>query len=166
MTSKIEKLPCGKPTPRVKSPDSKTLRKIKEHLREFLEKEGLKQSDQRWIIAEMILVSPRHLSAQEIVKMVQESHPKIGVATVYRNLKILSEAKIIRESLLDSQGTTVYEAFEEDHHDHVVCIDCGQIFEFHNERLENLQNQILEGLEFRQVSHRHVLYGKCQFKKK
>ncbi len=167
---KADALPCGRPAAAANAspkPEkfSEKLKEWQEQLRTFLAKEGLKYSEQRWKIAELILSTGGHLDAQALVERVKQLHPDIGAATVYRNLKVLCDANILKESLTDSQGRVIYEIFDDDHHDHIVCMDCGEIFEFHNEKIEALQNSIICDMSFTQVKHRHVIYVKCDYRK-
>lgn len=134
-------------------------------LRDYLGSQNLKYSEQRWKIAEIILASGRHLDAQGLVEQVKVRHPDIGAATVYRSIKVLCDARILKESLVDPQGRVIYELYEDDHHDHIVCTDCGEIFEFHNDKIESLQNSIIKDMNFSQVRHRHVMYVKCNLLK-
>ena len=162
-----KKLPCGRPFPEDlgKAPNEIKGEKVWiGQLEKYLVKEGLKNSDQRLKIAELILTEKEHFSAQEIVNKVRGKFPDIGAATVYRNIKTLCDAKILRESLSDAEGRTVYERFEEAHHDHIVCLDCGEIFEFNDEKIEELQDVLCEKLKFQPLRHRHVIFGNCQFK--
>jgi Fur family transcriptional regulator, ferric uptake regulator len=161
----MEKLPCGRPIDHRNRVTKKEMDLLHERLKEFLLHNGLKYSEARWAVAEVALGSGAHLNAQELVSVVNQSHPSIGAATVYRSLKTLTDAKILRECLVSSRGGAVYESYEDEHHDHVVCADCGHILEFHEEKIESLQNQVLEKMKFKPLSHRHVLYAKCDFKK-
>ncbi|MGE0617001.1 MAG: Fur family transcriptional regulator [Bacteriovoracia bacterium] len=133
-------------------------------LKAYLAEHGLKYSEQRWKIAQLILAADRHLSSHEIVAIVKRKHPAIGAATVYRNIKLLIEAKILKETLVNEQGRSVLEPFDEEHHDHIVCMDCQHVFEFHSEKIETLQNDLTQGMRFKPQWHRHVIYGRCQFK--
>lgn len=141
-----------------------TLEVLRKRLHDYVQKNNLRESEQRWLIGEIILKSEKHLTAQEVAKLVQRKYPKIGVATVYRNLKVLVEAQILKESLISPTGTALYEPYEKEHHDHVVCVDCGHIFEFQNVKIEKLQEQVLEKIDFQHVRHRHVLYAKCGYR--
>lgn len=132
-----------------------------DQLRAYLEKEGLKYSDQRWKIAKFILTSTGHFNAQDIVREVVKAYPGIGAATVYRNIKVLCDAQILRETLVDAGGRVIYEPYDEGHHDHIVCLDCGEIFEFHDPKIEAQQEAVTEALGFTEVRHRHVLFARC-----
>lgn len=165
---------CGRPAPASGHPvygsdhedSNKPGADWREKLKTYLEKEGLRSSEQRDQIAALILSLGVHLSAQEIVDRVRKTHPGIGAATVYRNIKVLCDALILKESLNDAEGRTVYEPYDEDHHDHIVCLDCGQIFEFHEEGIEKLQDRVTQQLQFEPVRHRHVIYAHCTYNKK
>lgn len=158
-------LPCGRMAPASeRGGGERKLDRWHDQLRAYLEKAKLKYSDQRWKIARQILNSSGHFSAQEIVREVLKAYPGIGAATVYRNIKVLCDAQILRETLVDEGGRVVYESYDDAHHDHIVCLDCGEIFEFHDAKLEALQQKVAEGLQFTQVRHRHVLFAQCDLK--
>ncbi len=134
-------------------------------LKTYLVSEGLKYTDQRWKIAELILSTGGHLDAQALVDQVRKRYSGIGAATVYRTIKVLCDAAILKESLTDSTGRAFYELFDDRHHDHVICRDCGEIFEFHDQKIESLQSAVIEKMGFEEVGHRHVIYAHCTFKK-
>jgi Fur family ferric uptake transcriptional regulator len=158
-------LPCGRPKPERQSLRSAAqLLKWQKQLREFLISRDLKYTEQRWNIAELILSTGGHLDAQDLVDRVHEVHSGIGAATVYRTLKVLCDALILRESLTGENGKVYYELYDEEHHDHIFCLDCNQIFEFHDEKIENLQEAVLKKMDFKELRHRHVVYAKCTFK--
>lgn len=166
MAKRNRTLPCGRPAV---DPAGATQPKLEEwhrQLRDYLAAEGLKYSEQRWKIAELILSTGGHVDSQAVVDRVKQKHPDIGAATVYRNLKVLCDAKILKESLNDASGRVIYELFEDEHHDHIICTDCGEIFEFHNDKIESLQNSVVKAMSFHEVRHRHVIYAKCEFGKR
>ena len=158
----LKRLPCGRTLP----PEQVRPRagQWKAQLEAYVTSQGLRRSDQRWKIAEAILAVAEHLSAQEIVALIQKRHPGIGAATVYRNIKVLCDASILKESLNDAHGRVVYEIFDKAHHDHIVCLDCGEIFEFHDREIESLQEKIIRKQSFEEVRHRHVVYANCSLK--
>jgi Fur family ferric uptake transcriptional regulator len=88
----------------------------------------------------------------------------VGEATVYRTIRLLCDAGILQETLHSSEGRPVFELAEQDHHDHIVCGDCGEVFEFQSDALERLQSQIAKRLQFGISAHRHVLVGRCEWK--
>ena len=159
-----KKLKCGRPLPKE---DTKGQRAQpvdwKGILREYGEAKGLRQSDQRTQIAEVVMAIQGHFNAQDIVRKIQGRNVTIGAATVYRTLALLRDAALLKETLVDDEGSTIYEVSDGDHHDHIVCLDCGQIMEFHDERIEELQRAVLSKLKFGEIRHRHVVYARCQY---
>lgn len=132
----------------------------------YLKKKKLRSTSQREKVAEMIFEKKSHFEVQTLIKEVQSRHPEIGPATVYRSVKTLCDAGLLHESLQSHAGVTLYEAHEEEHHDHLVCLDCGEIFEFHDESLEDAQSKAIKKMGFTQARHRHVIYAKCSLLQK
>jgi Fur family ferric uptake transcriptional regulator len=164
-------LPCGRPAPENDHGSPKDASgqiappaDWKTRLDAFLEEQELRSSDQRWKIAEIVLSQPGHHSAQELIQIVRKKFPEIGPATVYRNLKVLCDAGLLQEWFVDDLKVAVYEiaTFGDDHHDHLVCLDCGAIFEFHEERIESIQREVAKSFDFKEAGHRHIVYAHCQ----
>jgi len=160
-------LPCGRPIPNAPPPHAaKKLDQRKFKLKSHLSSEKLKYTDQRWAIAKVILKSGGHLDAQEIVSIVKKSQPSIGAATVYRNIKVLCDAGLLELTHQTIDGRDVYELPDEDHHDHILCVDCGEVFEFNNSKIESLQVKVAKENSFKLTDHRHVIHASCDFLKK
>ncbi len=132
---------------------------------EYLKSEGHRATGPRDKVAEVAFQQPSHFEIRTLVEEVQRRFPEISPATVYRSVKTLCDAGLLHETLQNHTGVTLYEVHEDGHHDHVVCIDCGEIFEFHDEGLENAQNKAVKSLSFDAESHKHVIYAHCTFKK-
>lgn len=161
-TSRIKQgTKCGRTLPVSSSSSEPELEESQKRLKDYFSAQGLKFTEQRWKIAKQILSGGGHLSAQELVEQVRKSNPGIGAATVYRTIKVLCEASVLKESLSDASGTIYYEAFYEKHHDHIVCLDCGQILEFHDEAIESRQRTVAQKLDFEEEGHRHVIFARC-----
>jgi len=129
--------------------------------REFAAARGLKSTRQRDIILDSFLSSDRHVSIEELYLKLRAEHPGIGYATVYRTLKLFAESGIARE-IHFGDGQTRYEHVAEgEHHDHLVCIRCGRIQEFEDERIEQLQAEVASRHGFRIEMHKLELYGLC-----
>jgi len=136
-------------------------RNASKQLAEYLADHGLKSTSQRDIILQIFVDAGRHLSAEELYARVKKTHPGIGFATVYRTLKLLTEAGLAEE-LRFEDGFTRYEYKASDgHHDHLICTKCGQIIEFENERIEELQQDVARKNRFQVQSHKLELYGLC-----
>lgn len=134
---------------------------IKQKFRDYLAKQGLKSTRQREIILDAFLSSPSHLSIEELYLKLRRQHPNIGYATVYRTLKLFAECGIAEERHF-GDGQTRYESCgAEEHHDHLICTECGAIIEFEDSRIEKLQEEVAREHGFTIASHRLELYGLC-----
>lgn len=131
--------------------------RFKEHLRG----QRLKSTAQRDTIARVFLETQRHISVEELYQEVKRRNPRIGYATVYRTLKLLTECGIAAERHF-RDGEARYESAEKRHHDHLICEACGKIVEFEERRIEALQEGVAKRLGFRSTGHKMELYGVCR----
>jgi Fur family ferric uptake transcriptional regulator len=136
-----------------------------EHLRSMLQaymvKKGLRSTDQRRLIIETFFRADNHVSIEELLARVRSKDPRVGYATVYRTLKLLAECGVANERRF-GDGLTRYElADDATHHDHLICLECGDITEFEEPRIEELQERIARKYGFSLRSHKHELYGVC-----
>ena len=126
----------------------------------YLAQHRLKRSEQREVILDTFLRSQRHLSVDDLLQLVQKRRAEIGRTTVYRTLKLLQAAGLAQELVL--QGQTRFEReYKRRHHDHFICNSCGEIFEFSNDEIERIQDEIAAGIGFVIQGHRHHIYGLC-----
>ncbi len=131
----------------------------KNALARFLEQKGLKHTRQRDAILDVFLEAAGHTTSEQIYQRVREEHPSIGYTTVYRTMKLLVEAGLAEERHFDD-GVIRYE-LEHEHHDHLVCLQCGAIIEFECQMIEQTQEEVASRYDFRVLRHRHELYGHC-----
>ncbi|RME05706.1 MAG: transcriptional repressor [Deltaproteobacteria bacterium] len=127
---------------------------------DYLARKGLKSTAQREVILDTFLRSKGHIPIEELLRRVRRKHSNIGYTTVYRTLKLMLECGIAKERNF-SGTSTVYETTDESHHDHIICLQCGKIVEFEDERIEALQEEIAARHGFRLFRHKHELYGYC-----
>jgi len=126
-----------------------------------LRRAGLKVTAPRVKILEILAHAPaHHLSAEDIYKKLLESNEDIGLATVYRVLTQFEAAGLVTRHHFEG-GTAVFEMNRGDHHDHVVCVDCGKVEEFTDESIERLQRAAAERLGFTLADHALILYAHC-----
>ena len=119
---------------------------------------GLRLTDQRKIIAKVMSESKDHPDVDELHRRVSKLDAKISIATVYRTVKLFDEAGIIAKH--DFKGNKArYEQATQEHHDHLIDINTGEITEFVNEDIEKLQKKVAEKLGYKLVDHRLELYG-------
>ena len=121
-------------------------------------KQGVRLTDQRKLIAKVMSESDDHPDVDELHKRVNKYDTKISIATVYRTVKLFEEAGIVAKH--DFKGTKArYEQTTQEHHDHLIDINTGEITEFVNEDIEELQKKVAEKLGYKLVDHRLELYG-------
>ena len=121
-------------------------------------KQGVRLTDQRKLIAKVMSESDDHPDVDELHKRVSKYDTKISIATVYRTVKLFEEAGIVAKH--DFKGTKArYEQTTQEHHDHLIDINTGEITEFVNEDIEELQKKVAEKLGYKLVDHRLELYG-------
>ena len=119
---------------------------------------GVKLTDQRKIIAKIMSESNDHPDVDELYNRVSKIDSKISIATVYRTVKLFEESGIVAKH--DFKGNkSRYEQAPEEHHDHLIDINTGEIIEFVNEDIEKLQKEVAEKLGYKLVDHRLELYG-------
>ena len=131
---------------------------------------GVKLTDQRKINAKVMSESKKtygesdHPDVDELYKRVSKVDPKISIATVYRTVKLFEEYGALEKHDF-KDGRSRYESISNHHHDHLIDIDTGDVHEFTNEKIEEIQKKIAKELGFNLIDHRLELYGK-QIKKK
>lgn len=129
---------------------------------EFIQMRGLKTTRQRSSIVRVFFRLRGHISVEELLREVKKVNPKIGYATVYRTLHLLVESALVEERRF-GDGLARYEGRSEiEHHDHMICTECGHIFEFYSPHLEALQEKLAEEHHFEIYRHRLELYGVCK----
>ena len=126
-----------------------------------LKNTGLKATSPRLkILAYFHAGKQRHMSAEDIYRLVVQERADIGLATIYRVLTQFEQAGLLRRSQFDS-GKAVFELNEGDHHDHLVCLDCGRVEEFFDAQIESLQNEVAAAKGFQIADHALSLYAHC-----
>ncbi|MCX7918787.1 MAG: transcriptional repressor [bacterium] len=122
----------------------------------------LKKTKQREIILNAFLKREQHITAEELYLQLKPKHPSIGYSTVYRTLKLLTDAGLARE-ISFSDGITRFEHhYAHPHHDHLICLSCGKSVEFVNSDIESLQELIVREHEFQAENHKLEIYGYCK----
>jgi Fur family ferric uptake transcriptional regulator len=126
-----------------------------------LRKAGLKVTLPRMKILEILANNePRHMSAEDVYKVLLEGNEEIGLATVYRVLTQFETAGLVARHHFEG-GHSVFEMNEGKHHDHIVCNQCGKVVEFLDETIERCQHQVAEKAGFDIHDHSLIIYGNC-----
>ena len=121
-------------------------------------KKGVKLTDQRKVIAKVMSESDDHPNVDELYKRVTQVDAKISIATVYRTVKLFEESGILTKHDFKG-GKARYEELSEHHHDHLIDIKSGEIIEFVDEEIEELQKKVAEKYGYNLVDHKLELYG-------
>jgi Fur family ferric uptake transcriptional regulator len=151
-------------TKKSKAVDEKLIQEKEAAFAQFIQDQGLKTTRQRNTIVSVFFRLRGHISVEELLVEVKKVNPRIGYATVYRTLHLLVESGLVEERRF-GDGLARYEGHSDvEHHDHMICLECGQISEFFNPRLEALQEQLAEENNFQIYRHRLELYGACKDK--
>ena len=125
-----------------------------------LRKAGLKVTHPRIIILQILeSADQRHLSADDIYHLLHERGEDVGIATVYRVLTQFENAGLVLRHSFDN-GPALYEINQGDHHDHMVCVESGGVFEFRNDKIESIQKKIAADRGYEIIGHSLVLYVK------
>ena len=119
---------------------------------------GLRITEQRRVIARVLGEAEDHPDDETLHERAVAVDPKISIATVYRTVRLFEEAGILERHEF-GDGRSRYEAASEDHHDHLIDVETGEVIEFVDDELEMLQRRIAEKLGYRLVDHRMELYG-------
>ena len=129
-------------------------------VKKLCKEKGLRMTEQRNIIADVItkMSVMGHPDVNEIFLKANEMDKNISIATVFRTVKLFEEYGAIEKHEF-KDGRSRYEAIEEHHHDHLIDIESGDIHEFTNEEIENIQRKVAESLGYKLVDHRLELYG-------
>ncbi len=126
-----------------------------------LKNTGLKATLPRLKILEIFQKGdPRHMTAEDVFRVLLLERSDIGLATVYRVLMQFEQAGILTRSNFES-GKAVYELNEGQHHDHLVCLDCGKVEEFFDAEIERRQHAIAKAKGFALADHALSLYAHC-----
>ena len=129
---------------------------------DFVKNRGLKHSDQRKEILLTFLKTEKHLTADELFRLVKKKHASIGIATVYRTLKLICESGLGREFRPDD-GIARYEhLYGHGRHDQLICNNCGNLLEVVSPEIEKLQEKLASAHGFHISSHKLEIYGTCK----
>ncbi|MBT3737489.1 MAG: transcriptional repressor [Candidatus Marinimicrobia bacterium] len=134
-------------------------------LKKALKKEGLRYTQQRQLIWDELCSSEEHRDAEEIYLSLRKEGVNASRATVYRTIDVLVKNKLVRKLDLGDGKARYENKIDSTHHDHLICVKCGKIEEFMNDKIEAIQDDIVKSLGFKMIRHIHqlfVLCDKCQ----
>jgi Fur family ferric uptake transcriptional regulator len=157
----IEREQAGRRSARGGQGSARRAGRSAEALGDYIARRGLKHSRQREQIAQIFFGLQGHVSVDELLVRARREDPRVSLATVYRTMKLLAESGLAAVRQF-GDGQTRYElAAGRAHHDHLICVDCGEIVEFSNQQIEALQAEVARRHGFEVERHRLELYGRC-----
>ena len=131
-----------------------------ELLVEALKKEGLRFTEQRKSIWDEITSSDDHREAEDIFLALRKKNINVSRATVYRTIDVLVKNNLVRKLDIGDAPSKYENKIDSHHHDHMICLDTGDIIEFYSEELENLQDEIAKKHGYKVIRHVHQLFVK------
>ena len=131
-------------------------------LEEYISVNNLKITKQRRTVLKIFLESKDHVSVEELYNTVLKTEPKIGLATVYRTLALLTKSGLALEMDFGDGQKRYESSYMSVHHDHMVCTECGKILEFNHPLIEKYQEEVAKQKNFKITSHKLDLFGLCE----
>ena len=135
---------------------------VLDNFKRLIKSNGLKYTKQRELILETIYSNSGHFTPEDIYYLIKQNYPdiKVGIATIYRTLTLLESGGIVTSISFGAQGKR-YEFGLGEHHDHLVCLECGEIEEFIDEIIEKQQELIAKKHNFKMTGHTMKIVGIC-----
>lgn len=133
-----------------------------EQFERYLKKKRLNLTSQRKEVFEVFLSSGRHLTVEELYNLAREKNPGIGQATVFRTLKLLADADLAKKIVLGDNRTRFEVKYGVEHHDHLVCLECGKLIEAVDPDIEHLQKKLCRKFGFTPHKHNLEIFGYCR----
>jgi len=130
--------------------------------RQYLKDRGMLYSEQREQILDIFLKTEKHPTIGDLYKLVRKKNPKIGLATVYRAMRVICDADLARETDFGDGVRRFEHKYQHQHHDHLVCLKCGKISEVMSPEIEKLQERLAKKYSFTPLRHRMQIFGICR----
>jgi Fur family transcriptional regulator, ferric uptake regulator len=133
----------------------------RELFEEFLQCRSLRLTRPRRLIFDEVFRIHGHVDAEEIATNLRAPAKRVSRASVYRTLDLLAQAGLVKPVTLGGKQRFYEHVHTGEHHDHLVCIECGKIFEFYSEEIEKLQSKTCSANSFEPIQHMMTIYGRC-----
>ena len=134
----------------------------KDIFREHLRNNGMLFSRQREQFLDIFLKTEKHLTINDLYDLARKKNPQIGLATVYRTIKVICDAGLARETDFGGSIRRFEHKYKHQHHDHLICLKCGKIIEVMSPAIEKLQENLAKKHRFKAVRHRMEIFGICR----
>lgn len=130
-------------------------------LDEHIQAAGLRRTAQRDLILDIFLSTEDHLTSEALYGLVRKRDETVGLTTVYRTLKLLTDAGLAREVRFGDNKTYYEHHYNHEHHDHMICTECGKVIEFFSPEIESLQDEMAGKFGFKPTHHSLRMWGLC-----
>lgn len=127
----------------------------------YLEKKGLKYTRERRCIHEKVNSLSSHFDVDKLYEVLKKEDENIARGTVYRTIPLLLESGVIQTSVGKGKGEFFERSSCKGHHDHIICVSCGKVIEYHNEAIEELQTEVCKKYNVELLFHDHKLFVRC-----
>ena len=138
------------------------MKSVKTMFRQYLKNNGMLNSKQREQILDVFLKAENHPTIGDLYELVRKKNPKIGLATVYRAMRVICDAGLARESDFGNGLRCFEHKYQHQHHDHLVCLKCGRIIEVMSPQIEKLQEKLAAEHNFTPLRHTMQIFGTCR----
>ena len=129
---------------------------------QYIRNNGMLHSSQREQILDIFLKTERHPTINDLYDLVRKKNPKIGLATVYRTMRVICDTGLARETDFGDGLRRFEHKHKHQHHDHLICLKCGRIIEVMSPEIEKLQENLAKKHRFKAVRHRMEIFGICR----
>ncbi len=130
--------------------------------KEYLKSKGLKYTTERRRILDAVFSIGGHFDVDYLYDKLKKWKTRISRATIYRSIPLLIESGMIKEALRSQEQVRYEHVFGHEHHDHMVCLNCGRVIEFKDDRIKRLQGEVCRRYGFKSVDHRLSIRGYCK----
>jgi len=137
------------------------MKSAKTVFKQYLKNKGMLHSKQREQILDVFLKTEKHLTVDDLYELVKKKNPRIGLATVYRAMRVICDADLAREVDFGDGVRRFEHKYRHQHHDHLVCLKCGRVIEVMSPEIEKLQERLAKKHKFTPVRHRMKIFGTC-----
>lgn len=138
------------------------MKSAKEIFKQYLKDKGIRHSEQRECILDIFLKVERHLTIAKLYELVRREHRNIGYSTVYRTMKLISAAELAEEVNFGDGVARFEHKYGHQHHDHLICLNCGRFIEAMKPEIEKLQEKLSQEQGFTPMSHKLQILGTCK----
>jgi len=141
-------------------------KQAEEIFRSFLKAEKNRITPERFEVLEAALEYEGHFGADDLYILMKNANSRVSRATVYKTLELLAQCELLSKRHFGDHMTRYESSFKRQVHDHLICVDCGRIVEFSDQRIKQLPEEISEGLGFNFESYSFNIFGRCKDPKK